>query len=71
MSDLLLGLDVGTSGVKAGVVDASGRLLGLGRRSHENDSPHAGWVQCDTEVWWQGAVAALGDACAEFATGFQ
>jgi len=65
MSDLLLGLDVGTSGVKAGVVDASGRLLGLGRRSHENHSPHAGWVQCDTEAWWQGAVAALGDACAE------
>ena len=63
MSELLLGLDIGTSGVKVGVVDAAGRLLGFGRAAHENDSPHPGWVQCDTERWWQGVLSSLADAC--------
>ncbi|MFP4058580.1 MAG: xylulokinase [Candidatus Brocadiia bacterium] len=65
MADLLLGLDIGTSGVKAGVLDAEGRLLGLGRAAHENDSPHPGWVQCEPERWWQGALASLAQACRE------
>jgi len=64
MADLLLGLDIGTSGVKVGVVDPGGRLLGLGRAAHENDSPHDGWVQCDPERWWQGVRASLRQACA-------
>jgi len=65
MGRLLLGLDVGTSGVKAGVFDLEGRLRGLGRSSHENDTPQPGWVQCDPETWWAGCLDALGQACAE------
>jgi len=65
MSELLLGLDIGTSGVKVGVVDADGRLLGLGRAAHENDTPHPGWVQCDPERWWQGVLVSLRDACGQ------
>ena len=65
MAGLLLGLDVGTSGVKVGVADAEGRLLGLGRASHENDAPHPGWVQCPAERWWQGVRASLRQACDE------
>lgn len=65
MADLLAGLDVGTSGVKVGVADASGRLLGLGRAVHANDSPHPGWVECDPDRWWRGAVSSLHEACAE------
>jgi len=64
MSDLLLGLDIGTSGVKVGVVNAEGRLLGLGRAAHENETPHPGWVQCDPERWWQGTIVSLRQACA-------
>jgi xylulokinase len=65
MADILAGLDIGTSGVKVGVVDAEGHLLGLGRAAHENDTPHPGWVQCPAERWWQGAVASLREACAQ------
>jgi len=65
MSELLLGLDIGTSGVKAGIVDAEGHLIGLGRAPHENDSPQPGWVQCDPERWWQGVLASLRQACDE------
>ncbi|MBM4039406.1 MAG: hypothetical protein FJ290_12915 [Planctomycetes bacterium] len=63
MSQLLAGLDIGTSGVKVGIAEASGRMLGLGRAGHENESPREGWVQCPPERWWQGAVAALRQAC--------
>lgn len=65
MAELVAGLDIGTSGVKALVAEAGGRMLGLGRAGHENDSPHEGWVQCDPERWWQGAIAALSQACAQ------
>ena len=64
MGDLLLGLDIGTSGVKVGVVDVEGHLLGLGRAAHENDTPHPGWVHCDPERWWQGVLVSLRQACA-------
>jgi len=65
MAELLLGLDIGTSGVKVGVAEAGGRLLGLGRASHENASPQPGWVECDPQRWWGGVLAALRQACAE------
>jgi len=65
MGEVLLGLDIGTSGVKAGVAEPGGRMLGLGRAAHENDSPHESWVQCDPERWWQGAVASLRQACSQ------
>ena len=63
--NLLLGIDIGTSGVKVGVVEAGGRLLGLGRASHANDTPHPGWVQCPAGRWWQGFLASLAAACRE------
>ena len=69
MVDLLLGLDIGTSGVKVGVCDAEGHLLGLGRAAHENDSPESGWVQCPAERWWEGVVVSLRQACGEAGVG--
>jgi len=63
VSDLLAGVDVGTSGVKAGLFDPAGRLVGLGRASHRVESPHPGWAQTDPELWWQGFLGALRQAC--------
>ncbi|MHC4249350.1 MAG: xylulokinase, partial [Planctomycetota bacterium] len=65
MPELLAGIDVGTSGVKAGVFTAEGGLLGLGRASHEVRSPHPGWAETDPADWWRGVVAALVAACGE------
>ena len=65
MGDLLLGLDVGTSGVKVGVVSAEGKLLGLGRASHVNSAPHPEWVECSPDLWWDGVVRSLRQACGE------
>jgi len=62
VSDLLAGVDVGTSGVKVGLFDPSGRLVGLGRASYGVESPHPGWAQTDPELWWQGFLGALRQA---------
>lgn len=69
MPELLLGMDVGTSGVKVGVFDPEGRLMGLGRASHSVDNPHPGWVECDPERWWRGILSAIHDACREAGVG--
>jgi len=63
MSDLLAGVDVGTSGVKVGLFDPAGHLVGLGRASYGVESPHPGWAQTDPELWWQGFLDALRQAC--------
>ena len=63
MSDLLAGVDVGTSGVKVGLFAPSGHLVGLGRASYGVESPQPGWAQTDPELWWQGFLGALRQAC--------
>ena len=63
MADLLAGIDIGTSGVKAGVFETGGTLLGLGRASHRVETPRPGWAETDPEDWWRGLVKALRGAC--------
>ena len=63
MAELLAGIDVGTSGVKAGVFSGCGGLVGLGRAPHEVKSPHPGFAEADPADWWRGVVAALARAC--------
>ncbi len=64
MGNVLLGLDIGTSSVKAGVFTPDGRLLGLGRSGYVIRQPHPGWAECDPGEWWHGTRAALRQACA-------
>ncbi len=66
MSKLLLGIDLGTSGVKAGIYDTDGGLLGIGRAcSYTFYSPKAGWAQSDPEKWWRDIAGAIRRACDE------
>jgi xylulokinase len=60
-----LGIDVGTTHVKAGIVSLDGRLLGLARRSHESEvDPASGRAEQDPEAWWHGLVATVREALA-------
>jgi xylulokinase len=64
--NLLLGIDVGTSRVKAALFEMSGKLVGFGcSRSYSFDSPNPGWSQMDPELWWDGIVEAVRGACGE------
>jgi xylulokinase len=53
LTGMLLGIDLGTSGAKAGLFDVSGTLLGLGRGAgYRFASPAPGWAECDPSGWW-------------------
>ncbi len=53
-----IGFDLGTSGLKAVLVDERGRVVGSARRSYPLQIPEAGWAQQDPDLWWQALLAA-------------
>ena len=67
----VLGLDLGTSQVKALVCAPDGTVLGQGLAGYGVSTPRDGWAETDPEDWWQAACAAvrtaLGPAPAEVA----
>jgi xylulokinase len=55
-----LGLDLGTTEVKAGLVGLDGRLLGLARSGYGLDvSGGRGWAEQDPGAWWSAVVGAV------------
>jgi xylulokinase len=56
---LLLGLDVGTTSVKAGLFDAAGRQLAADGREYRLAHPETDHVEIDAEVWWSSSIAAV------------
>jgi len=66
---LMLGLDLGTTGAKAGVVDAGGRVLASAIVEYETFTPEPGWAEQDPNDWWSASVEAIGRAvCASGAS---
>ncbi len=56
---LLLGLDVGTTAVKAGLFDPSGRMVASAGEEYRLDTPAADRAELDPEVYWIATVASL------------
>lgn len=54
MSALLLGIDVGTTNVKAVLVTPQGECIAEAHCPHETLHPKAGWVEQNPEDWWLG-----------------
>ena len=57
----LVGLDVGTSGVKAVAVSRDGEVLARAERGYPLSTPRPGWAEQDPEDWWEAAQGALAD----------
>ncbi len=56
----ILGLDLGTTEVKAGLVDLDGRLLAIARASYGLEVGHGpGWAEQDPGAWWSAVVGAV------------
>jgi xylulokinase len=55
----LVGLDVGTTGVKALALSPEGDVLAHAEEGYGLSTPHPGWAEQDPEDWWQAAVRAL------------
>jgi xylulokinase len=66
---VVVGLDVGTTGVKALAVGPSGEIVARAEREYPLSTPRAGWAEQDPEDWWRGAEAALAEVGAREAAG--
>jgi xylulokinase len=60
-----LGMDVGTGGTRAVVVNAAGKLVGAASSNHASfRAEHPGWAEQDPEDWWRAAQEAIRGAIA-------
>ena len=60
-----LGMDVGTSGTRAVLVDEQGRIVSSASEEHAPfRTEHPGWAEQDPEDWWRAAVIAIRGAIA-------
>jgi len=59
VSSPLIGIDVGTSGVKAIAISPDGEVLASADESYPLSTPHPGWSEQDPDDWWGAAEACL------------
>jgi xylulokinase len=58
MSELLLGVDIGTSSTKGVLARPDGEVVATAERPHDLDIPRTGWAEHDAEgVWWADFVS--------------
>jgi xylulokinase len=57
--DATLGIDLGTSAVKAVLVDAGDRVVAQASAPLDVSRPRPGWSEQDPEAWWRAADAAV------------
>lgn len=56
---IVLGIDVGTSGLKAVLLDAGGKVVDEATSEYSIRVPQAGWAEQDPDTWWQALCGAL------------
>jgi xylulokinase len=59
-----LGLDAGTTSLKAALFDEAGRMLAISRQEYTLETPRATWVELDPEVYWTACCRAIREALA-------
>jgi xylulokinase len=64
-----VGLDVGTTGVKAIAVSPEGEVVARAERDYPLATPAPGWAEQDPEDWWRAGESALGAVGAKDAAG--
>jgi xylulokinase len=60
-----LGIDAGTTSMKAAVFDAAGNLLGIDRQEYALRTPAPAIVELDPEIYWQACCRAIRSALAQ------
>jgi xylulokinase len=64
-----LGIDVGTGGTRAVLVDSTGRAISAATAEHAPmSSPHIGWAEQSPDDWWRAACQAIRECLAKTPT---
>ena len=61
--DLLLGLDLGSSGAKTALFTTTGELKSLAMVPYRIERPWPGWAEIHPKVWWEAIAASVDCAC--------
>ena len=61
MTDIVVGLDLGTGGVRAIAVDLQGRIIAQVTRSYPLLTPQPGWTEQNSSDWVEASLASLFD----------
>lgn len=59
-SEVLLGIDIGTSSAKVLACADDGSILGRARVPYEMKLPRPGWAEQDPDDWWRAVCAGIG-----------
>jgi xylulokinase len=59
---MLLGLDLGTSSVKALLMGEGGEAVGEGSAPYEVRTPRPGWAESSPDEWWDAVLEATWSA---------
>lgn len=56
---VVIGLDIGTTGIKGLIVDDKGKIIKKEEEKLELISPHPGWAEQNPTDWWNGTINVL------------
>lgn len=62
MAELLLGIDVGTTNIKAVLATPNGQVVSQAQTHYPIHHPRPGWAEQDPADWWQGVVVVTRQA---------
>jgi ribulokinase len=65
MADFLVGIDFGTGGAKACIIDTQGEVRGFAFEEYPSYHDHAGWSEHDADNYWQAAGRLIKQALAQ------
>jgi xylulokinase len=65
---LVLGIDVSTTATKAVLIDEAGAVRGVATSGYGVSVPRPLWSEQDPELWWDGAMSAVGSVMATTGT---
>ncbi len=68
-STTLIGIDVGTTGLKAIAISPAGEVTGRAEVEYPLSTPRPGWAEQHPDDWWRAAQAALHDLGARHVAG--